>query len=72
MVGVPLSSYQPTNARYIVEDVWEVGVRARFGKLGVAEREAIKEVLKESDGGGEKGGDVEERKQLEEADSAKH
>lgn len=62
MVGVPRSSYQPTNASYIVEDVWEVGVRARFGKLGVAEREEIKEVLKESDGGREQGGDVEECK----------
>lgn len=41
MVGVPRSSYQPTNDRYIVEDVWEVGVRARFGKLGVAEREEM-------------------------------
>lgn len=47
MVGVPLWSDQPTKAKYIIEDVWEVGIRARLVELGVAGREEIKKCIKE-------------------------
>lgn len=55
VVGVPLWSDQPTKSKNIIEDVWEVGIRARLVELGVAGREEIKK-CRGNDGGAEKGG----------------
>ncbi|XP_010242476.1 PREDICTED: UDP-glycosyltransferase 74F2-like [Nelumbo nucifera] len=46
MVGIPQWTDQPTNAKY-VEDVWEVGLRARPGEKGIVCREEVERCVRE-------------------------
>ncbi|XP_022759824.1 UDP-glycosyltransferase 74E2-like [Durio zibethinus] len=46
MVGVPQSTDQSTNAKYIM-DVWEMGLKAPADEKGIVRREAIKHCIRE-------------------------
>ncbi|XP_068666572.1 flavonol 7-O-beta-glucosyltransferase UGT74F1-like [Aristolochia californica] len=59
MLGVPLWTDQPINAKY-VEDVWEVGLRARVDKNGIVTREEMKLRVKEAIQG-KRGKDIKNR-----------
>lgn len=46
MVGMPQWTDQPANAKY-VEDVWDVGVRARPDEKGIVKREVLESLIRD-------------------------